>query len=49
MSLQLGDRLIGEAAASLKVVERSFVQDFIAVIAMGGRANHVEHFIWGLI
>jgi hypothetical protein len=39
MALRLGDKSTGVAAESLKVVERSFVQNFIAVIVVRGLAK----------
>jgi hypothetical protein len=49
MPLKLRDELIGKAAELPKVVDRSFVQDIIAVIVMGGLAKCMQHLIWSLI
>jgi hypothetical protein len=49
MALQVRDKSTGGAAESPKVVERSFVGDFVAVIVMGGLAKRVQHLIWSLI
>jgi hypothetical protein len=46
MALRLGDKSTGIAAESLKVVERSFVRDFIAVIVVRGLAKCMQHLIW---
>jgi hypothetical protein len=46
MALWLGDTLTGVAAESPKVVERSFLCDFIAVIVVRGLAKCFQHLIW---
>jgi len=53
MALWLGYKSTGIAAESLKVVERSFVRDFIASIVVSGLAKCLHHlecsWIWCLI
>jgi hypothetical protein len=45
MALRLRDKSTGIAAESPKVVERSFVRDFIAVVVRG-LAKCMQHFVW---
>jgi hypothetical protein len=45
MALQFGDNSTGIAAGSPKVVERSFVRDFIAVVVRGP-AKCMQHLLW---
>ena len=49
MALRLGDKLTGVAAESRKVVEKSFVRDFIAIIVAKGLAKCLHHVVWSLI
>jgi hypothetical protein len=49
MVLRLGDKSTAIAAESLKVVERSFVQDFIVIIVVSALAKSLQHRIWSLI
>jgi hypothetical protein len=49
MTLQLGDKSTGIAAESPKVVARSFVWDFIAIIVVSGLAKCLQHHVWSWI
>jgi len=49
IALQLRDKSTGVAAESPKVVERSFVRDFIAVIVVRGLAKCLQHLVWSWI
>jgi hypothetical protein len=49
MALRLRDESTGVAAKSPKVVERSIVQHFIAVIVVRGLAKCLQHLVWSWI
>jgi hypothetical protein len=46
IELLLSDKSTGVAAESPMLLERRFVQDFIAVIVVRGLGNSFEHLIW---
>jgi hypothetical protein len=46
MVLKLGHKSTGLAAELLKVMERSIVRDFIAIIVARGIAKCMQHLIW---
>ena len=45
MALRLGDKPTGIAAESPKVVERSFVRDFIPILGVRGLAKCLPHLV----
>jgi hypothetical protein len=49
MALWLGDKSTGIEAESPKVVERSFLRDFIPIIVMRGLVKCLQHLVWSWI